>query len=103
MPKVEKDLIYSTLYGDVVPLPQYTRESDGKQVEHKGEKAPFIQIVDENGYPISAAKPLSVQLAGNHVKKSTDPKPAGKEGDTLYHWDTGNAFIHDGAEWRPIL
>lgn len=102
MPRVEKDIIYSTLFGDAVPLPQYTRESDGKQVEHRGEKAPFVQVVDENGYPVSAAKPLMVQVAGTHVKRSTDPRPQGKEGDTLYLWDTKEAFIHDGAEWRVL-
>jgi hypothetical protein len=102
MPKIDKDILYSTLFGEAVPVPQFTRESDGKQIEHRGEKAPYIQIVDENGYPVSADKPLQVQLAGSYVRKSTDPLPQGKEGDTLYLWDTQNAFIHDGAEWRVL-
>lgn len=67
MKEIDKDLLYSRLGGDIIPLPQFTRESDGKQVEHKGEKAPFVQLVDENGYPISVAKPLTVQPAGNSV------------------------------------
>jgi hypothetical protein len=40
--------------------------------------------------------------SGNYVRKSTDPRPIGNEGDTLYLWDTKESFISDGIDWRAL-
>jgi len=45
------------------------------------------------------------QLTGSkveYVRKSTEPKPQGKESDTLYLWDTRQVYFHDGTDWREI-
>ena len=55
-------------------------------------KAKMINV-DENGN-------VKVQLSGTIVAQSTDPKPAGKNGDVLLVWDTKQVFVHDGTEWR---
>lgn len=44
----------------------------------------------------------NVTLTGSYVRNSADPKPQGKEGNTLYLWDTKQAFIHDGTDWREV-
>lgn len=48
----------------------------------------------------------NVSVNGSYVRASTDPKPTvaegAREGDTLYLWDTGEAFIHDGTNWRAV-
>lgn len=41
-----------------------------------------------------------VQLSGTFVRLSTQPKPPGKEGDTLLLYDTKQVFVHDGIDWR---
>jgi hypothetical protein len=53
------------------------------------------KVVDDNN-------PLPTQVTGNYVRKASDPKPQGKEGDTLYLWDTKEAYIHDGTTWRSV-
>ena len=48
---------------------------------------------------------VNTQLTGSkdeYVRESTDEKPAGKENDTLFLWDTGEVFLHDGTEWRGV-
>ncbi|MCU7525661.1 MAG: hypothetical protein HF308_14380 [Ignavibacteria bacterium] len=49
-------------------------------------------------------KPMSKVAfnSGQYVRKSTDPKPTGKEGDSLYLWDTKESFINDGIDWRAL-
>lgn len=37
-----------------------------------------------------------------YVRLSTAPKPTGKEGDSLYLWDTKVAYLHDGIDWRLL-
>lgn len=69
MSLVPKELIYTHLLGDAVPLPQFTRQSDGEQVEALGEKAPFVQIVGADGNPISSNKPLPVIQKGSIAKE----------------------------------
>lgn len=70
MSHVPKELIYTDLLGDAVPLPQFTRQSDGKQMEAKGEAAPFVQMVDPDGYPVSVNKPLPVVQKGSIAMES---------------------------------
>jgi len=41
-----------------------------------------------------------VQLSGTFVRLSTEPRPSGREGDTLLLYDTKQVFIHDGTDWR---
>ena len=41
-----------------------------------------------------------VQLQGQIVAKSTDPKPPGQNGDILIWWDTKQVWLHDGTDWR---
>lgn len=41
-----------------------------------------------------------VQLSGTFVRRSTQPKPTGREGDSLLLWDTKQVFVHDGTDWR---
>lgn len=36
------------------------------------------------------------------VRKSTDVKPIGREGHTLFMWDTYEVYLHDGDKWRDI-
>lgn len=97
---VPKDLIYTNLLGDAVPVPQFTRQSDGKPVEAIGEKAPFVQIVDVDGHPISQSRPVPVELSGSNVGYSTEVKPGyARKGDSYLELDTKKVFIFDGTEW----
>ena len=43
---------------------------------------------------------VSVSINGTFVRLSTEPKPSGREGDTLLLYDTKQVFIHDGTDWR---
>lgn len=70
MSLIPKELIYTDLMGDAVPVPQFTRRSDGKQVEAQGEKAPFVQLVDADGQPISSSKPFPVIQKGSIAMES---------------------------------
>jgi len=51
---------------------------------------------------IDGTTPAKTQLTGSFVRKSTDPFPEGKEGDSLYLWDTKQVFLHDGTNWREL-
>lgn len=58
---------------------------------------------DEDYVITSPVNPLPVTgVSGVRVVKSTDFYPEGKEGDTLFAWDTLDAYINDGKEWRKI-
>jgi hypothetical protein len=68
-------------------------------------------MADLNQYPHAmeidpvTGKPMqkvSTRVSGNFVRLSTAPKPTGKEGDSLYLWDTKVAYIHDGTDWRLL-
>ena len=51
-------------------------------------------------------KPMPKVIAkaayNNYVRKSTDTFPIGKEGDSLYLWDTKVSYINDGTAWRLL-
>ena len=49
---------------------------------------------------VEADQPLPVSLYGTFVRLSTEPKPSGREGDSLLLYDTKQVFIHDGTDWR---
>ena len=51
---------------------------------------------------IDGSTPASSQLVGSYVAKSTEIKPAGENGNSLFLWDTSQVFLHDGTEWREI-
>lgn len=38
----------------------------------------------------------------SYVRKAADPFPVGKEGDSLYLWDTKVSYINDGTTWRQL-
>jgi hypothetical protein len=65
-------------------IPLMGRDPDGK--------AKVINV-DENGN-------VKVQQSGTFVRLSTEPRPSGREGDTLLLYDTKQVFIHDGTDWR---
>ena len=58
-----------------------------------GKPMPKVMVVGENG---------ETTQPSTFVRKSTDTKPTGTEGASLYLWDTKEAFIHDGTEWREL-
>lgn len=60
---------------------------------------------DKNGkYPITGEdNPLPVKVSGTFVRSSGSAYPSGNEGDTLYHYDTGKAYLHDGTTWREVI
>lgn len=76
----------------------------------KGNGTPITEVVlfgeDKDGNLV----PVKVDSQGrvitdapkSYVKKSTDTKPTGQEGDSLYLWDTKAVFIHDGIDWREM-
>ena len=39
----------------------------------------------------------------HYICKSTDTKPAGRPGETLIEWNTGESFIHNGENWVEDL
>lgn len=51
---------------------------------------------------IDGTTPAKTQLTGSFVRQSSDPFPEGKEGDSLYLWDTKQVFLHDGTNWREL-
>lgn len=63
-----------------------------------------MKKADNSGFEqVSESRPLPVQVvSGSFVRQSTAPRPTGKEGDSLYLWDTKQAFVHDGTQWREV-
>jgi hypothetical protein len=60
---------------------------------------PHAMVID----PVTGKPMQKVALeVSQYVRKATDPKPTGKENDTLYIWDTKVSYIHDGIDWRLL-
>jgi len=68
--------------------------------EHLSSDTQASVVVTDHGIP--GANPVPVELTGSFVRKSSDPFPEGKEGDSLYLWDTKQVFLHDGTTWREL-
>lgn len=87
MPDVNQPVLYTTLFGQAVPVPQHAG-ADG---------APKQTGVNN---------PLPVQLSGSYVKLSTEPKPTAAQGavdgNDLLEVDTGKVFVFYAGTWREI-
>ena len=59
-------------------------------------------VATDNKLKVNEDGSVPVELTGSFVRKSTDPFPEGKEGDSLYLWDTKQVFLHDGTTWREL-
>lgn len=109
MSLIPKDLIYTDLMGDAVPVPQFTRRSDGKQVEAQGEKAPFVQLVDADGQPISSSKPFPVIQKGAIAMESwegesdtTQTFPEGRHGFSLINDGDNDVVFTINGQTRTV-
>lgn len=50
-------------------------------------------------------QPIPTQVTGSNtefVRLSTAPRPQGKEGNSLFLYDTRQVLLHDGTDWREI-
>ena len=63
---------------------------------------PQHQKKDGNFAVTGEVNPLPVQVTGTLVAHSTHTRPPGAMGQSLYLWDTKEAFIHDGVDWRAL-
>jgi hypothetical protein len=61
----------------------------------------YTQAMDIDGKTGLPMPKVAVET-GTYVRKSTDPRPVGKEGDSLYLWDTKVSYINDGIDWRLL-
>lgn len=52
-----------------IPIPQFKRRSDSNFTDHRGEYAPFYQMVDEVGNIVGGNKPINMQLSGSKVEE----------------------------------
>ena len=82
------------------------KKNDGsmESLKSDGQGALLTQVTNDvklDGVSVAGGR-LAVQTKGSYVRRSTDPKPQGEEGNTLYLWDTKEAFIHDGTDWREV-
>jgi len=79
-------------------------EDGSVPVELTGSIATTIHdaVATDNKLKVNEDGSVPVELTGSFVRKSTDPFPEGKEGDSLYLWDTKQVFLHDGTTWREL-
>jgi hypothetical protein len=80
-----------------IAVPQYFNDDANDYEAIKGSNGAILTKVTNDD-----ASAVPMKLTGSFVRLSTDPKPQGKEGDTLYLWDTKEAYIHDGTDWRLL-
>lgn len=84
--KVNKDIIYTEIFGSMVLLPQFERKQDGKPQLVQGDKAPYTQLIDSNGNPLfSAANPAKVQIGGadTNIPVTLQPNILSEDGNRI--------------------
>lgn len=79
-------------YGDKRML----RDKDGKLIPQ------YYDPIADEFKPLHGRDGAMFVNTGLFVRQSADPFPEGKEGDSLYLWDTKQVFLHDGTTWREL-
>lgn len=76
-----------------IPIPQFKRRSDSNFTDHRGEYAPFYQMVDEVGNIIGGNKAMSVQLTGSLVTDVTLQNAVTSVGNGTAHTPTNDVKL----------